>query len=327
MERNLSQQEIDALISQLRAGELDTEVEAEEDVVPYDFRRADRISREQMRALERVVQSWARSVASSLATLTRQEAQLQLAALQQLPFGEFRRSLPNPSVLVVYTLKPLDGSMVVQLEPGVALALYDRLCGGPGERGEDRELTDVELSVLGAQIFREMGRRMEAAWSEFMSLEVAYARVETNPVYLNLLYDQDTVLVASFHLDLETGSESLSLGLAFDDLDNLLASLSSEFAMKSRRKATAREQAAWAQHLGRVAAPVEVILGRATLTMADLVSLSVGDVVPLQTGPDGTIEVVVGGQVKFRGTPGRVGNHTAVLITGPARQGASEYAG
>lgn len=327
MERNLSQQEIDALISQLRSGELDTEAEAEADVAPYDFRRADRISREQMRALERVVQSWARSVASSLATHTRQEAQLQMAALQQLPFGEFRRSLPNPSVLVVFTLKPLEGSMVVQLEPGVALSLYDRLCGGPGDRGEDRELTDVELSVLGAQLFAEMGRRMEAAWKEFMPLEVSYARVETNPVYLNLLYDQDTVLVASFQLDLETGSESLSLGLAFNDLDSLLSHLSSEFAMKSRRQATSREQAAWAQHLGRVVAPVEVILGRINVTMGDLVSLSVGDVVPLQTGPDGTIEVVVGGQVKFRGTPGRVGNHTAVLITGPARQGASKHAG
>src|SRR5690554_391498 len=150
-----------------------------------------------MRALERVVQSWARTVAGFLATHTRQEVQLQLNALQQLPFGEFRRSLPNPSVLTIFSLKPVEGSMVIQLEPSVALSLYDRLCGGPGDRGEDRELTDVEISVLGRQLFTEMARRMEVAWQEFLPLEVTYSRFEMNRVYLNLLYDQDTALVAS----------------------------------------------------------------------------------------------------------------------------------
>ncbi|BAS28789.1 flagellar motor switch protein FliM [Limnochorda pilosa] len=327
MERNLSQHEIDALINQLRSGELEEEEESLAGVTRYDFRRADRISREQMRALERVVQSWGRSVAGFLATHTRQEVQLQLTALQQLPFGEFRRSLPNPSVLTVYTLKPVEGSMVLQLEPGVTLALYERLCGGPGDRGEDRELTDVEMSVLRRQLFAEMGRRMEAAWKEFLPLEVAFSRVETNPVYLNLLYDQDTALVGTFQLGLEDRAENLSLGLAFDDLDQLLSHLSAEFVLKSRRQPTAKEQTAWARHLGQVTAPVEAILGRAEVTLAELVELAAGDVVPLQTGPEGTIEIVVGTRTKFRGTPGRVGNHTAVLITGPARQGASRHAG
>ena len=66
--------------------------------------------------------------------------------------------------------------------------------------------------------------------------------------------------------------------------------------------------------------PVRVILGRTIISVKDLIELAPGDVVPLHTGINDELEVLVGQSPKFLGRPGMHGNRTAVQITGLVKE-------
>lgn len=185
MDEILSQQEIDELIRQA-TGAIQEE-EEQPDVVAYDFKRPHRFSKERVRALQRIHEQFARELSGMISAKLRTRVELNVASIEQLTFGEFIRSVPNPSVIILCTMQPLDGSLLMQLSPDISFLLYDRLCGGPGiSLGRSRELTDIELAVLTSQLFEDMTISFENAWSEIIDMRVTLESIESNPQFLQI---------------------------------------------------------------------------------------------------------------------------------------------
>ena len=140
----LSQEEIDLLIRAASEPdlELDTIVEAEDPV--YDFSRPNKFSKEHMRALHRIHEQFCRTYSGYMSAKLRNKVELRVQSIDQILFGDFVRSLPNPSVISVYGVDPLEGYIIMQLTPDIAFLLHDRLCGGDGvPMGGSRGLTDI----------------------------------------------------------------------------------------------------------------------------------------------------------------------------------------
>ena len=125
MDEILSQQEIDELIRQATGAIQEEEVEP--DVVTYDFKRPHRFSKERVRALQRIHEQFARELSGMISAKLRTRVELNVASIEQLTFGEFIRSVPNPSVIILCSMQPLDGSILMQLSPDISFLLYDRL--------------------------------------------------------------------------------------------------------------------------------------------------------------------------------------------------------
>ena len=136
----LSQEEIDALL----------EVVEEEDIVPdeldklpdileqrqvtiYDFKRPNRVSKEQLRSIRAIHDKMARSLASQISAIMRSIVEIQLTSVDQMTYGEFLMSLPNPTSFNVFSMKPLEGSGILEINPSIAFPMLDRLLGGKGE--------------------------------------------------------------------------------------------------------------------------------------------------------------------------------------------------
>jgi len=65
----------------------------------------------------------------------------------------------------------------------------------------------------------------------------------------------------------------------------------------------------------RVSLPVVVELGKATISLKELLSLEVGDVVVLDKRVGEPLNILVGKKVKMKGMPGRSGRRLAIKIT------------
>jgi len=82
MDRVLSQEEIDKVFKKL--GETVSEEDIAKKAQPYDFRRPDRIAKDQLRAIHMLHENFGRSLASSLSAYLRAYAVVNLVSVEQL---------------------------------------------------------------------------------------------------------------------------------------------------------------------------------------------------------------------------------------------------
>ncbi len=149
----LSQEEIDAVLQVVDedgdAAVVDTTPHPEDQkrVVIYDFKRPNRVSKEQLRAIKGIHDELARNLASQISSIMRSIVEIRLHSVDQMTYGEFLMSLPSPTSFNVFSIKPHDGNCVLEINPSIAFPMIDRLLGGNGDGFEsNRELTDIEIN-------------------------------------------------------------------------------------------------------------------------------------------------------------------------------------
>src|SRR5881396_1123763 len=101
-------------------------------VVPYDFRRPDRVSREQVRALYLLHDLFSHSLSSSLPIFLRTISEVTLISVEQQAYVEYLYGLPDPTAIFTLSMHPLQGVSVLELNPSLAFPVIDRLLGGKG---------------------------------------------------------------------------------------------------------------------------------------------------------------------------------------------------
>jgi flagellar motor switch protein FliM len=101
----LSQSEIDALLSALSTGEMDADElkkeQSEKKIRVYDFKRALRFSKDQIRSLTRIHENFARLLTTFFSAQLRTYVQITVASADQIPYEEFIRSIPKMTILNV----------------------------------------------------------------------------------------------------------------------------------------------------------------------------------------------------------------------------------
>jgi flagellar motor switch protein FliM len=202
MNEILSQDEIDALLTAVSSGE---SPEAEPSLSPassgpaprsgkekkrlkvYDFRRPDKFSKDQIRTLQMMHETFARLTTTSLSATLRSLVHVHVVSVDQLTYEEFTRSIPSPTTLGIINMDPLKGSSVIEIDPSITFAIIDRLFGGKGEPLKtNRELSDIELSVIEGIIVRLLGNLRES-WANVIDLRPRLGNIETNPQFAGVV--------------------------------------------------------------------------------------------------------------------------------------------
>src|SRR5438067_2426981 len=197
MSKTLSQWEIDALLNSIGSddgtvalpigavGVMSTA--SERTIKLYDFRRPDRFSKEHIRAIQNIHETFARVTASSLSSYLRSATTVSLSSIEQVVYDEYVHQLANPTLVNLVELQPLSGRIVVEMNMNLGLAMLDRMMGGPGQVTQRRsELTDIEMALL-----RSLGSTVSAA------LKDGWAAVaEVQPVLVETVLNADLVQAA-----------------------------------------------------------------------------------------------------------------------------------
>lgn len=320
----LSQDEIDSLLAAISTGDMtnsDLEASAlkeQKKVKIYDFRRPDKFSKDHIRTLQMMHETFARLTTTALSAQLRAIVGVHVASVDQLTYEEFVRSIPNPTTLAVVNMDPLKGSAVLEIDPSITFAIIDKLFGGMGEPAKiSRELTDIELSVMEGIIVRILGNLREA-WSNLIDLRPRLGNIETNPQFAQIVPPTDMVVLITFETKVGDIEGMINICIPYITIEPVISKLSAQHMYSSTRKSATDENLTIIQNrLENVVLPVIAEIGEVQITVQDLLSLSVGDVIKLPNVKVGDDMVIrIGGRRKYKCRPGVINDRVAVLIGG-----------
>ncbi|MFB5067207.1 MAG: flagellar motor switch protein FliM [Candidatus Wallacebacter cryptica] len=317
MEDILSQSEIDQLIqATLQPKDAIQEVIEDLSDAPYDFTKPNKFSKDQLRGLQRIHEQFSRAYSGLMSAKFRTRFELKFQAIDQLTFGEFVRSLPHPSVLSIFDASPLPGSIVVQLTPDSAFIMHDRLCGGRGESyGFSRSLSDIEMAVFKRQVITNFGKILSDAWKDVEAIDFKLQAVEHNPQFLQIATDRDVVVVVSLRFEFNEVTDSFNICIPFRTLEPVLSKITQHRLFESLTPPDPEKLAQLRERVKSAVLPIEVELGAAIVSVNDLLTLEIGDVIELDRKRSENVDVKVGSLTKFKGTPGKLGDKLGVVIT------------
>jgi flagellar motor switch protein FliM len=323
----LSQSEIDALLEALSSGSIKVEEvisdEKKKKIKPYDFRRPNKLSKDQTRTLTMLHENFARLMTTALSTYLRTMVRAQVVSIGQMNYDEFVKSLHNPTVMCIFSLRPLDGNMVIEIQPQLAFVMVDRLLGGFGYSVEKiRELTDVEQTVM-RRVMSRIIPSIKEAWQVVVELNPSFESIELNPLFTQIIPPTDMIVLITLEVRISEAFGLMNVCMPFAVIEPILDRLNAQvwFTRSSRQVSNPENTAALQNRLNYAQVPVVAELGRATITVGELLHMQVGDVLQLDQLVKGLLEVKVGNQLKFKGTPGNIDNRMAIQIAQIIREG------
>ncbi|MBM7837658.1 flagellar motor switch protein FliM [Alkalihalobacillus xiaoxiensis] len=316
----LSQGEIDALLSALTTGEMNAEelikLESEKKVRMYDFKRALRFSKDQIRNLSRIHENYARLLTTYFSARLRSLVQIQVASVEQVPYEEYIRSIPSMTFLNVVEPAPLTGRFLLETNPNIAYAMFDRVLGGRGMSiNKIDNLTEIERKIL-SSLFESMLTSLAEAWSSVIDLQPVSENIEVNPQFLQLVSPNETVVVISLSTSIAETSGYMTLCLPHVVLEEILPKLTNHHWFQEQRGVISEEDAELLnKQVKKTSIDVSAELGRSEITIDEFLQLREGDVITLNQLIDESLQVLVGGEHKFKGQPGLQRDRMAIQVT------------
>ena len=327
----LSQDEIDQLLTAISSGDSDADdfkpVSDTRKIKIYDFKRPDKFSKEQLRTVSNMHETFARLTTTSLSAQLRSLVHVHVASVDQLTYEEFIRSIPTPTTLAVVNMDPLKGNAVLEIDPAITFCMIDRLFGGRGvtATNKNRDLTDIEQSVMEGIIVRILAN-MREAWTQVIDLRPRLGQIETNPQFAQIVPPSEMVVLIT--LETKVGDEEgmMNFCIPYLTIEPIISKLSSQFWFSSvRRSSTTQYLGTLKEKLASVDMEVVAEVGSITLPVRDVLALKTGDVVRLSNTKVGEpFTLSVGNKKKFFCQPGIVGKKMAVQVTGKFEDVAAE---
>ena len=283
----------------------------------YDFKRPERVSKDQMRAFQALHEGFSREFGAALSGMLRTIVEAKLISVDQLTYSEFVFSLENPTCFNLLQSEGLDGSMILDLNPSILFPIVDRLLGGGKEQRQafpSRPLTEIELKLV-ARITSLAMRGLERAWSNICKLSLRVTQVESNPQLVQIVPPNEVIVLISFEISMGELRGIMNLCIPFNTIEPLAHKLSSDsWSAYSKRTADPRQKLSLEKNVSQAGVGMVVRLAEANLTAGELMNLAVGDVIMTEKLRSAGIEVLLEGMPLFNGFPGQFRGRRAVRL-------------
>ena len=283
----LSQEEIDALLEVVDDDDASESIgekskkEEQQQVIIYDFKRPNRVSKEQLRAIKGIHDKLARNLASQISSVMRSIVEIRLHSVDQMTYGEFLMSLPSPTSFNVFSIKPLDGNCVLEINPSIAFPMIDRLLGGNGEGFEtSRELTDIEVNLLDA-ILRMMMQRLKESWSMITDMYPHVEAKESSPNVVQIVSQNEIVIMVVMEIIVGNSSGMINICYPVIYLEPILSRLANRDIMLGETSAKKSRNKELKTLIGRAEVLYEAILGKSIVSVNEFLNLKEGDILRL----------------------------------------------
>lgn len=320
----LDQSEVDALLAAVEGGDVSSsETEAPDlvftsvnrgrylydaEIRPYDFKRPERVSKDQMRALETLHEGFARSFGAGLSGFMRTIVEVKVANIEQMTFSEFTHSLPNPTCFNLLEADPLDGNICLELSPLIVYPIIDRLLGGSNADLfiPQRPLTAIEQRLVQKVTDKAM-IALEEAWESIAPLKVSHVDIESNPQLVQIVPPNEVVVVVGFEIKLGGRAGTASLCIPYNVIEPVMEKLSNQtWAQYKRNRHDASLVKKLARQLAVARLTVTTMLAETTIKFSDLMNLQAGDLIVTEKPASGPLTLCIEGKRKYIG---HIGQH------------------
>jgi len=320
----LSQKEIDQLLSSVSTEEEERDEsygsEAKAANV-YDFKHPNRVSKDQLRTLQTIHETFAKTFNAYLAVRLRTIVDINLISVDQLQYSEFILSISDPSCIYIFRVEELNGVAILEISPQLVLFIVDRLFGGKGTTSEEaRPITTIEQTVM-KKIIEKAMENLSSSWQQVSPLTFILEGFESNPDVVQIAPPGETVITVSLEIKIQDTSSLMNICFPYLILEDIMSKLNVQHFISMTKKEISEEQKEMINNRLKLSAlPVIGYLGKTNITVNDLIGLKVGDVLKLNSKVDSLLEVSVGGNKKLLGRPGVKGKKKAMKIVRPVNK-------
>ena len=331
----LDQSEVDALLAAVDAGEAEVEptggriftrhrrdLEGVE-VRSYDFKRPERVSKDQMRALQTLHEAFARNFGASLSGFLRTIVEVKVATCEQMTYSEFISGLPNPTSFNLIEADALDGQICLEISPLIIYPIIDRLLGGTTQDLfiPQRPMTLIETRLIGNVTNRGLSALSEA-WASIKQMSFKIAASESNPQLVQIVPPNEVVVVIGFELKMSNRAGTMNLCIPYAVIEPVMDVLSAQswFSLSKTQRTPEIAQRV-TRGLDRAAVTVTGLLAETTITVRDLVEMRPGDVIVTDKPASSPVAAKIEGEKKFLAQIGQHRGKRALRILRAVKKG------
>ncbi|MDX9714370.1 MAG: flagellar motor switch protein FliM [Dissulfurispiraceae bacterium] len=303
MEDILSQEEVDALLKGITDGEVETEkVEEVAGVRAYDFTAQEKIVRGRMPSLDIANERLARNFRLSLSAAIRRMVEVTSVNVNITKFYDFMRGIPFPSSINIFKMEPLRGFGLLVFDAPMIFSLIEFFFGGTGKgyyKPEGREFTPIEQKII-HKVVMMFFTDMEEAWKPIYPIVPTYVRAEMNPQFVTIVTPVDVIIKVEFILEIESKQCKVLLCIPYGTVEPIKEKLYSAFSADRDELDTK-----WLERLNEGLKRIPVVLtgelGRTTISIDEVLSLKVGEILLLNSRVDDDQNLSIEGVRKFTG--------------------------
>ncbi len=282
----------------------------------YNFWFPARFSKDQMRAVELIHEDLSERLTTSLPTFLRTNVRPHLVHIEQGRFHDFIKDFSPNTLFHLISLAPLPGHMILTMSMNVSYLILEQRLGGKIEgRFTERQLTEIDQSLLRGLVEHMLGD-IKGAWSKVISLEPSLEDSTVNQHWVQMMMGNERVLLLTIEINIQGVTGTISIFIPYNMLKPITDILNPHIWIAGRKEnqfnPDSRQIAM--QAMMKASLPVTVILGSAELTLKNLMSLSVGDVIELDAALDNPLTVQVANKKQFQARVGKSGKRMGVQI-------------
>ncbi|MFG0331562.1 MAG: flagellar motor switch protein FliM [Phycisphaerales bacterium] len=331
MSQILEQSDIDALLAAVDQGDIAEETtpgqlfsrhrreEDEIEIRPYDFKRPERVSKEQMRSLHTLHEAFARVFGAALTGFLRSIVEVRVASAEQMTYAEFIASLPNPTAFSLIHPDELDGMMCLEVSPLIVYPIIDRLMGGTNQELfiPQRPMTGIEGQLISVILNRAMNALSEA-WASIREMKFELGELESNPQLVQIVPPNEVAIVIGFEIKMSSRAGTMNLCIPFNVIEPMMQELNAQSWFNTKR---ARGDDMFSRRVieNLTAAPLDLsgVLAETTITLEELTNLAPGDVIMTEKPASKPVVLCVEGERKFIANIGQHRGSRALKIIRP----------
>ena len=290
---------------------------SKEKVTSYDFKSPDRVGKEQMKTLQTMHEGFGRKFAAGLSAMLRAVVDVKLTTVDQLAYSEFIFGLENPTCFNLLRAEPLEGNLILDINPSILFPMIDRLLGGGKEPTTTarRPLTEIEQRLV-LRVAKMFLGELKHAWENVIDLEFEVIQTESNPQLIQVVPPNEVVIVLCFEVALVEVRGAITLCIPYNSFERISNKLTSTnwTGYSSKKQATPQTIKQISKDIRNMKALVKVKLADTTMKVYEFVNLKVGDVVCTQKNASSPLLVSVEGIPKYWAMPGKYKGYTAIEI-------------
>ncbi len=286
------------------------------EIKAYDFKRPERVSKDQMRALQTLHEAFARNFGASLSGFLRTIVEVKVATCEQMTYSEFTSGLPNPTSFNLVIADALEGQMCLEVSPLIIYPIIDRLLGGNSQDLfiPQRPMTLIETRLIGNVTKRALTALSEA-WAGIKALKFEVSASESNPQLVQIVPPNEVVVVIGFELKMSSRAGTMNLCIPYNVIEPVMENLSSQSWFSNVKNQHSKEVvAALSRSLSRAPMQVSARLATTNITLKELLTLSVGDVIMTEKPASTPVQLCVEDEPKYLAQIGQFKGNRALRI-------------
>ena len=281
----------------------------------YDFARPAKFSKEQLRTLEIIFESYSRLISTYLSGHLRSMVSVEVMNSEAVTYSEFSNALINPVILAVTDFRPLKGSILMELSPNMGFTIIDRVLGGSGQGLEKiREFTDIERVIL-EKLFVQFVQLLVEPWENVVELDPVLEKIETNSQVVQIISPNEIIALVTLNIKIGNVAGMMNICIPHLVIESIMDKLNTKYWFSQKEQELGPSYEEYIQKMIRTSRiPIRAILGKTHVTVKEFLELQRDDIVKLDKDIDSELDVYVGNILKFSGVLGEYKNKLAIKI-------------